>query len=151
MTEANRNGTAFEWLISQVFHLYRLGYASQWRPGWKGENGERIRVDYKIDGTKEYPAGLCVEAKYQQSPGSASEKIRSTIERIKFAYELPTILVIDGKEGLRVINQAKSRSGGQLVAVCTFMEFFVLCKSLSQHKGRVSIEKNFDPRQGKLF
>lgn len=67
---------------------------------------------------------LIIECKWQQSGGSADEKLPFLVENIKKCYPHPTYILIDGK-GFRpgAIEWLKKQVGGKLAGVMSMAEF----------------------------
>ena len=76
-----------------------------------------IRADFVIDNAARYPDGLAIECKWQNSTGSAQDKIAYTVLCIQRHYPIPAVLVCSGRELGPAYEWAMGEVGGQLVAV----------------------------------
>ncbi len=87
--------------------------------------GHKIRTDFFIDNIKEFPNGLAIECKWQDTGGSADEKFPYLVINIKNQFPCPVIVVIGGnghKPGsvTWLSNQVDKK---KLLAVFTIEEF----------------------------
>lgn len=111
--------------------LEQRGYKVRYRfiiPGVRGIWDTKIEVDIFCQGIKEYPNGLAIEIKRQDSPGTAFQKIPYEIENIKQKYPFKTILIIDGEYmkkgvGLNAVEWAKKQKNETLIEVYKLEEF----------------------------
>lgn len=94
---------------------------------WKG-----IRADFVVDGIYEYPDGLAVECKWQDSSGSASEKIAYTVLNIQRCYPIPAILLCSGAELDQALAWAKEETNEQLIAAMGTDEFIAWASRISR-------------------
>lgn len=93
---------------------------------WKG-----IRADYVVSGIEAYPDGLAIECKWQNSTGSASEKLAYLVLNIQRHYPIPCVILCSGAE----LDDARSwavqeADGSRLVAVLGTDEFIAWVASL---------------------
>ena len=58
--------------------------------------GTKIRCDFKLWCPVKWPQGLCIETKWQQTPGSVDEKFPYLVENIRYCYKCPVIILADG-------------------------------------------------------
>lgn len=94
----------------------------------KGIWGNTLKVDVFCQRIPKFKNGLIVESKWQDSSGSAFQKIPYAIENIKNCYPSDTILVIDGDYmnkgiGKEAFNWAKQQVGGRLIEVFSLSGF----------------------------
>ena len=87
-----------------------------------------IKVDVFCQGIPQFRNGLIVESKWQDSSGTAIQKIAYSISNIKQVYPTQTILVIDGKytkegAGKNAVDWAKTQTDNKLIHVFTLNEF----------------------------
>lgn len=91
--------------------------------------GSELRVDFAVAPCPQFPNGLIVESKWQETAGSADEKLPYLVENIRTRYPSPCIVILDG-DGFRagasewMRNQVDGRS---LLGVFTFTEFLIWC------------------------
>lgn len=120
---ANRSGHLAEMDI--VSMLENRGFKVQ-RQVYIGDSifGHPTRVDM-IAYVPPYPEGVIIESKYQDTPGSADEKLCYLVENIKEKYPLPTIIVhdMDGAKAGAVKWLYAKVGSPNLVAVMSFTEF----------------------------
>jgi len=90
----------------------------------KGIYETKIYGDFVLFHPEKHPECLIIESKWQQTGGTADEKLPYTIMNMKEKYPYPTILVIDGG-GYRsgAINWVKNQIGGKLLNVFNMSEF----------------------------
>jgi hypothetical protein len=94
-------------------------------PICKGIYGQDIETDFYLRNVNEFPIGLCLESKWQDSPGSVDEKFPYLVENIKKRYPCPAI-IIQGGYGARdgavewLYNQVDEV---KLIAVMDLQEF----------------------------
>ena len=151
MLDKSRNGQDFEIIIASLLEHYGIAYERQWVPGWQDPVGQTVRIDFRLHDLEEWPDGLCVEAKLQDSPGTAWQKIAYAIDSIKTSFQLPSILIVDGLAAQKAMRYARSKAGNSLQAVLTFMEFRAACQNLSNGTSKAVFRRQFDPDQQKLF
>lgn len=125
---ANSSGKSSEHLIGCL--LEQRGFKVRYRypVPCKGIWGNDLVVDIFCQGIPRFRNGLILESKWQDSSGSAYQKIPYAIENIKSKYPCETILIIDGEwmrkgTGKSAFEWAKAQIGGKLLAVYTFTEF----------------------------
>lgn len=125
---ANSSGKSSEHLIGCL--LEQRGFKVRYRYPLpcKGLWGNDLIVDVFCQGIAQFRNGLILESKWQDSSGSAYQKIPYAIENIKRQYPCETILIIDGEWmrkgiGRNAFEWAKTQIGGKLIAVYTFTEF----------------------------
>lgn len=93
---ANSSGKTFESVVSGLISGKGIDFTPQATLPVFSCFGKRVRVDVLIEPCDRVPAGLIIEAKWQDSTGSAEEKLPYLVMNIKNAYPYPTIIVIDG-------------------------------------------------------
>lgn len=89
-----------------------------------GIYGLPIFADFLLAGAPGFPAGLAIEVKWQQSPGSVDEKFPYLVHCIQACYPCPTVIVADGG-GQRpgALAWLRGQCQGKLFAVYTLVEF----------------------------
>ena len=89
-----------------------------------GIYGLPIFADFFLVGAPRFPAGLAIEVKWQQSPGSVDEKFPYLVHCIRECYPCPTVIIADGG-GQRpgAIQWLRGQCQGNLFAVYTLGEF----------------------------
>jgi hypothetical protein len=127
-SQANRSGRAVELMI--VDHLTRLGLPVQQQVDvhCTGIYGQQIRIDV-VTISPLLNNFLAIESRWQDTPGTADEKLPFLIENIIHHYPYPTIIVADGK-GARpgALAWARDQVGrGNLRDVLTIAEFISYC------------------------
>lgn len=122
---ANKNGRTAEATIYCL--LKEMGYRvlSQAYIG-AGIRG-RIRVDVVLVGHPSWPEGLNFECKWQESSGTADEKIVLLVDDILRNYPGQTILVIDGGGARQsIVDYVKSKVDGvKLIGVMSLQELLI--------------------------
>ena len=115
---ATTAGKAFEQQIAAQLRAKGVDFTEQVRLANGSIFGGVKVIDFLIHNLEEYPHGVYLEAKWQDSLGSAEEKIVFSIACIKETYDKPSILVLDGdgfKKG--VIPWVERQQGGYLIKV----------------------------------
>lgn len=87
--------------------------------------GGEIRADFLVHGVTQFPNGLIIESKWQETPGTADEKLFGLALDIEQRYPYPTIVIAAGG-GARtaIIDWLRNQvNGGRLYAVFDFDEF----------------------------
>lgn len=122
--QAVRSGRAAEATIYCI--LKERGYTVD-RQSFVGNSikGGEIRADFLIGGIVAFPGGLIIESKWQETPGTADEKLFGLALDIEKNYPLPTIIVVAGGGAREPIITWLRRqvNGGTLYAVFDFEEF----------------------------
>jgi hypothetical protein len=97
-----RTGRVFEQTVCDI--VRRAGGVVRCGP-YVGPNcfGTPWHVDAVLDNAQDYPSGLIIECKWQESDGSADEKFNHLVDNIAGA-SMPAIIVIGG-HGARVIGK----------------------------------------------
>jgi len=122
--KASSAGKAFEDNLASQLTAAGCEFVQQIRIENGSVFGGTKIVDFLILNHEDYSEGLVIEAKWQDSLGSAEEKIVFSVACIKEAYLFPSMLVIEGdgfKKG--VIPWARRQVGGNLIAVKNTSEF----------------------------
>lgn len=117
-------GQPTERIIAQALNDRNLVYTRQRKMGG-GIYGWKLRSDFYIHPTQNYPNGLAIESKWQEVGGTADEKFPLLVANIKQCYPCPVIVVEDGdgaRDGAREWLRAQV-DGVQLLAVMTLTEF----------------------------
>jgi hypothetical protein len=122
--QAVRSGRAAEALIYCI--LSQRGYQVD-RQAFVGQSikGGEIRADFLVHGIKQFPDGLIIESKWQETPGTADEKLFGLALDIQTNYPCPTIVVVAGG-GAReqIVTWLRNQvNGGILYAVFDFEQF----------------------------
>ena len=84
----------------------------------------KLSCDFILYHPQKFPDCLVIEAKWQQSGGSADEKYPYLVANIKEKSPYNTIIIIDGggyKEG--ALNWLKNQKGDNLLGIFTMSEF----------------------------
>ena len=89
-----------------------------------GIYGLPLFTDFFIRGADEFPHGLALEVKWQQSTGSVDEKFPYLVLNIQERYPCPVVVVADGG-GQRpgALAWLRSQVGGNLLGVYSLAEF----------------------------
>ncbi len=114
---ASRQGRKFEAVVASILDTAGADYEQQFLIPGGHIYGRNKRVDFFVKNHAEYSKGLVLEIKWQESSGSADEKIPCAIECIK-KYPFPTILILGGtgwSEG--VLAWAKLQESSKLIHV----------------------------------
>lgn len=114
-----------DWLLHSSEPTKR--YARQVYIG-KGIYKTDIYVDFYILGCADFPAGLIVECKWQQSKGSVDEKLPYVNLNIQQCYPVQTVVLIDGngmKPGAIAWLNQQIGTNPHLAAVHTLSSFIV--------------------------
>lgn len=82
-----------EKLVQGILEKSGFSVTPQYKSGWEGLFGQPITVDFFIE-RDDYVG--CIELKYQNTQGTAEQKIVYSVEEIKRCHELPTTLVLFG-------------------------------------------------------
>lgn len=124
---ANSNGRAAEDTINDVLIRHRLIALRQYHVG-KSIYGTPLYADFYVATAPGFPDGLIIESKWQETQGSADEKLPYLVTNIHQCYPCPTIIVLDGG-GFRpgAERWLCSQVGGRLYAVMNFREFLTWC------------------------
>lgn len=93
---ANRSGRTAEDAIADVLRRSRCSFRRQ-VPRGLSIYATRVRADFVVDNLLQYPAGLVIESKWQDIPGTADEKWPYVVANIRAgAYQAPVLLVVYG-------------------------------------------------------
>lgn len=122
--QAVKSGQAAEALIYCI--LKERGYQVE-RQAYVGESikGGGIRADFLVNGIKQFPDGLIIESKWQETPGTADEKLFGLALDIATNYPCPTIVIVAGG-GHRepIVNWLRNQvNGGTLYRVFDVEQF----------------------------
>ena len=127
-SKANFSGKSAEQVIGYFLEMkgykVRYNYVLPCQGIW----GNDLRVDVLCQGIPKFNNGLIIESKWQDSSGSAFQKIPYAIENIKSSYPTDTILIIDRKWmkkgiGKNAFEWSKTQIGGKLIKVFSLTEF----------------------------
>lgn len=151
-SDANRSGRVFERAICAILEASGIAFHAQYRTDYVSQLGKIIRSDVFLPRPVGFEGGLHVEARWQDSPGSADEKIYSLEKNIFTSYRRPAVVVIDGES---VQPQLDYMTGlidnKKLVAVFRLVGFMRFCGKLAGD-GMVSLaRREFDPNQKTIF
>lgn len=121
---ASSNGASAEDTISDI--LTRKGCTPERQKSiGQGIYGTMLRADFFLEHIPDYPDGLIIESKWQETMGSVDEKLPYLVENIRICYPCPAIIVVGGG-GMRSLALAwlkRQADGYRLVAVFTLEEF----------------------------
>lgn len=128
---ANKNGSTVEHILGDL--LASKGYRVQ-RQHYIGKSifDTDTYADLYVEGILQFPAGLAIESKWQESRGTAEEKVVYLVENIRHCYPCPVIIIADGG-GHRagVLNWLRRQAGQRGVyAVFSIAEFIKWCNTL---------------------
>lgn len=125
--KANNNGSTAEVVIGAVLSRKGVPFVPQYHIG-AGIYGTPLRVDFYLPAAPRHPDGLIIEVKWQDSSGSAEEKLPYLWMNIEHHFPCPAVVVIDGP-GFRpgAVEWMRSRVGGNLAAVYNLQEFVSWC------------------------
>ena len=86
--------------------------------------GLPLFADFWIYGAPDFPDGLALEVKWQQSTGSVDEKFPYLVLNIQHCYPCPALIIADGG-GQRpgALHWLRDQAENNLVAVYTLAEF----------------------------
>lgn len=94
-TIANNSGNRAERTIACM--LFERGYIyKRHKPTGKSIYGHGLRVDFFVENIPEFPTGLIIESKWQDTGGSADEKFPYLVENIRKQYPCPAVVVVAG-------------------------------------------------------
>lgn len=151
-TEANRSGGTLEGQVAQALRQNGIAYTSQKDTGWYSVLGKRIRSDFFLPQPREFPEGLHIEVRWQESSGSVDEKICYLKENILSVYTRPAVIVIDGLCVQSQYDYLKShRDGKRLLDVFRLNEFIPFANMLRTGFALSTLRETFDPNQTRLF
>jgi PD-(D/E)XK nuclease superfamily domain len=124
MTNSNKHGTAAELIIGAMLRTARCEYTTQVDVG-RSIYGTTIRADFVLHNLIEFPGGLVLESKWQDSEGTADEKFPYLVANIHGAgYGYPVVVVLGGngyKPGA-VVWIRQQVDGRRLLAVFSWEE-----------------------------
>lgn len=122
--QAVKSGKAAEATIYCI--LKERGYQVT-QQAYVGESikGGEIKVDFLVNGIPKFPDGLIIESKWQETPGTADEKLFGLALDISQNYPCPTIVIVAGGGHRKGIVDWLRRqvNGGTLYAVYDFEQF----------------------------
>lgn len=96
--------------------------------------------------------GLHCEVRWQDSEGSADEKICYLLENIRTVYQRPAVVVLGGASIDAQYDYLKDRvDGKKLCGVFRLEEFITFAKTLRIGAARSHIQKIYNPSQRQLF
>lgn len=122
--QANKTGRQCEAVVAAVLDGSGITYRRQVTLDRPSIYGGSLRADFYCTNVPGFPDGLCIEAKWQDEPGSVYEKFPYLWENIRTQYPCPVIVVADGRKmHPGGIAWLKERIDGEhLVAVLTIAE-----------------------------
>jgi len=94
--KANKQGSKYENLIEAMMHTIGIEFEAQVNLVGGSIYGGIKRIDFRLDNLSEYPDGLYLELKWQNSGGSVAEKMPYLVDCVKTRFDLPSIIVIGG-------------------------------------------------------
>lgn len=126
---ATSQGSKWEQNIAAQLTAHQIEYETS--PTLKGhalwDDGD-LTPDFLVHNLRQFPAGLFLEAKWQDSRGSAFEKIPYSIMCIKECYPLPGAIVVGGSRMQRVVAWATRQVDNKFVGIwdeATFTRFLM--------------------------
>jgi hypothetical protein len=86
--------------------------------------GLPLNADFWVRGARNFPEGMAIEVKWQQSTGSVDEKFPYLVYNIKECYPCPALVIADGG-GQRpgALQWLRAQAEGNLLAVFSLAEF----------------------------
>ena len=139
-TTANRTGNSLESFIENLLNTNGYGkvpwhrfeaskslgqpvYAKQ-MPVCQSIYETQVKVDYILYHPERHPQGLIIEAKWQQTGGTADQKYPYFVLNIQQKYPYKTIVILDGQGySPGAAKWMKSMVGNNLLHVFTMAEF----------------------------
>lgn len=139
-TTPNKTGTALERFIKDLLVANEYAHVPHYRfeaakslgqkifakqmPIGQGIYKTNLKCDFIIYHPTKFKEGVIIESKWQQTGGTADEKLPYTIMNIQLKYPLKTILLIDGR-GFRpqAIEWVREQQGNNLMKVFSMAEF----------------------------
>lgn len=86
--------------------------------------GKDTRADFILYHPQKHPDFLIIECKWQQSKGTAEEKLPYLVSNIEQNYKYPSMIVIDGGGHSKgAIKWIKDQEGESISHVCSLSEF----------------------------
>lgn len=127
---ANQHGQDAEQIVASVVYQCwpHARIESHARVG-RTVYGRSLEADIHVSGLENYPTGLAIEVKWQDSNGTVDEKFPYLIANIRSGYPCP-VLVVTGGKGARpdAIHWLRDQVDGiHLIAVLTLEEFITWC------------------------
>ena len=121
---ANRNGTSVEEIIEHTLSAKGYHVRRQYYIG-KSIFDTGTYADLFVEGLPLFPNGLIIESKWQETRGTAEEKVVYLVTNIQNCYPCPTIIIADvGGHRPGVLQWLRRQAGqGRLLAVFSIMEF----------------------------
>ncbi len=121
--QANHSGRMAEDVIAGILDARRYHYQRQVAVG-TSIYGTTLRADFLADDIPGYPGGLIIESKWQDTGGTADEKLPFLVLNIEQRYSHPTIIVLEG-EGYRpgAEQWLRGQISGKLVGVYSLKQF----------------------------
>lgn len=92
---ANYTGESAEKTIVCMLHEKRVDFKRKY-PLCESIYGHGIQTDFYLRNIDDYPLGLCLESKWQDSGGSVDEKFPYLVLNIKKQYPCPAIVIVGG-------------------------------------------------------
>lgn len=121
---ANHNGNVAEQIVSAILTANGAEFEQHKHAGMS-IYGHPLYVDFYLPSHNCVGGHLCIECKWQSTPGSADEKFPYLVENIRFRHPAPTIVVYGGngaKNG--AIEWLRGQVDGEkLLAVLSVEEF----------------------------
>jgi hypothetical protein len=123
---ANRHGRSAEDSIADFLRRQGCEFLRQVDVGRSIFN-KRIRADFLVTNIEEFPTGLVVESKWQDTTGTADEKYAYLLENVRsmLGYRHPVLVVLGGGGACPGATQYLEHAvdGQRLVGVFSFDRF----------------------------
>ena len=121
---ANDSGRTAEDIINDLLTRQRYRFKRQAKLGMS-IYGTVIRADFVVENIAEFPLGLAIESKWQDSTGSADQKFPFVVANIRAGgYGLPVIVIAAGGGAtVRAREWLKLQVDERLLAVFSIEEF----------------------------
>jgi hypothetical protein len=152
---ANEAGRLFEFVVGSVLRSQRLDARPQFKTGLIGEYGEEITVDFYVPNAREFPEGMYVECRWQNSSGSTNKKSNALADNIINCYDRPTIVVVGGDEMQEayevLVGKCRHRTSGHFRGVFWLDGFIAFAPLLRSAESMATLDEMFDHKQPLLF
>jgi hypothetical protein len=149
--DAVRSGGTLEDQVAAALRTNGVAFCPQWATDYISVLNKKIRSDFYLPRASGFEEGLHVEVRWQDSSGSADEKICYLKDNILTKYTRPAVVVIDGSQVAEQYEYLKAHVGHRLIGVYRLSEFLSFANALRTGSARISAREAFDPDQQKLF
>lgn len=124
MSRANQNGKLLERNVATTLTECRITFNRQVKIGTH-IFGHTLKVDFVLTNLREYPNGLVLECKWQDSDGSVDEKFPTLVMNLRDHCPVPSVVVIaGGKCRPGALKWIKAQYDGQkLLRIFRYEEF----------------------------